>query len=406
MIKVIHFSKTMLAGAPIRLVKALNKYSNYNVRLIDLNKCSMYDQDLVWNKYHQDIMYDNSKKKMYQLAQDADIIHLHNYIDLDSNEFAPISFRDLLKNGKKIIRHFHTNPSTLAEVNKIPLSKILDNSIPSLVIAQFQERYYLNSMVVPNISGMNDMILNPSPAENKWDIFYSPSSESSGWSTRWDTKGSIETKEILRNLKRKLKCSVLYTSNRPLKVVLAEKAKSTIVIDELITGSYHLSSLEGIALGKTTLAFLDDRTQYVLRQISGSSVCPFINVRLENAEELIRYLLTHPDQIKEIGLASRNWFDNYWTNEKMIKHFVDVYDKLMEDPSLICRQQSLRLDDVSTKFFAVTLPDLVYTSRRTNYIRTIALMKVIKNSFYSNVRKIVLRTFPKKVIKQIRKMKR
>ena len=100
MIKVIHFSKTMLAGAPIRLVKALNKYSNYNVRLIDLNKCSMYDQDLVWNKYHQDIMYDNSKKKMYQLAQDADIIHLHNYIDLDSNEFAPISFRDLLKNGK------------------------------------------------------------------------------------------------------------------------------------------------------------------------------------------------------------------------------------------------------------------------------------------------------------------
>jgi hypothetical protein len=37
-VKVVHFSKTPLAGAPIRLVEALQRYTKYDVHLVDLKR--------------------------------------------------------------------------------------------------------------------------------------------------------------------------------------------------------------------------------------------------------------------------------------------------------------------------------------------------------------------------------
>lgn len=78
MIKAIHFSIPSLAGAPIRLVQALNRLSPTQARLIDLQRYGIYDHDVVFSESHS---------LAQELARDADIIHLHNYMDAKSSHF-------------------------------------------------------------------------------------------------------------------------------------------------------------------------------------------------------------------------------------------------------------------------------------------------------------------------------
>ena len=92
--------------------------------------------------------------------------------------------------------------------------------------------------------------------------------------------------------------------------------------------------LEGISMGKPTLAYLDDRVSYVLREVTGSRDIPFVNVRLEEAEAVLAYLLDHPDEARDIGLASRRWMETYLSERRVVEIFEQVYVNLLEDPSL------------------------------------------------------------------------
>jgi hypothetical protein len=69
---IVVFSKTPLAGAPIRIVQALRRHTDFNVRLVDLKRWGIYDHDVV---------HSESPDAVVDLADKADIIHLFNYLD-------------------------------------------------------------------------------------------------------------------------------------------------------------------------------------------------------------------------------------------------------------------------------------------------------------------------------------
>ena len=81
--KIVHFSKTPLAGAPIRLVHALQEHSQHEVHLVDLER---------WGNYQHDVVHVENPEKALALAEAADIIHLHNYLEYASDDFYPIDF--------------------------------------------------------------------------------------------------------------------------------------------------------------------------------------------------------------------------------------------------------------------------------------------------------------------------
>ena len=357
-INLLHFSKTPLAGAPIRLVQALQRHTDYNVRIVDLNR---------WGLFDHDVIHAENPDEVLDLAEKADIIHLHNYLGFQSKDFYPVNFDFLRRQGKLFLRHFHSTPLLVARGMGIGVSDLLASPMPSVVIAQFQERFYPKARVVPNIIPQDDPVYRPSAGDSLWGIFFSPSLSLGAWGDRWNTKGTPETQRLLEQVALRTGCTVKCVSGRQLLEVLQEKRQAGIVIDDLVTGSYHMSGLEGLSVGKPTLAFLDNRTQRVLSEISGSPACPFVNVRLEDAFEVLVYLLEHPDEMADIGKASREWIERYWSDRILVQHFVDVYEKLITDPSLVVRQESLSLDDKAVRFHAVILPDLVYTSRANRY---------------------------------------
>lgn len=357
-IRVVHFSKSPLAGCPIRAVQALQRHTNYDVRLVDTERWGIFDHDLV---------HKENPEASLELAEKADIIHLYNYLDYNSLDFYPIDFNALKRKGKVFVRHFYSSPMLVAELMGVNLSDVLNCPIPSLVVAHFQERFLPKARVVPNIVPQDDPLYLPTEDLPEYGVFFAPSSYRSAWEDRWNTKGTTETLAVLERVKHLTGCSIKWITGRPFAEVMKEKRKAFLTIDELVTGSFHTSSLESLALGKPSLAYLDNRTQRVVREISGSESCPIINVRLEDSLEAIVYLLHNPEEAAEIGRTSREWIEQYWSDRIFVDHITDIYNKLMENPALVCRQEHLRMDDRFHRFHTHVLPDLIYKARANRF---------------------------------------
>lgn len=402
-LNIVHFSKTPLAGAPIRLVQALRQHTDYKVNLIDLKR---------WGIFEHDVIYLENPEYALSLAQKADIIHLHDCLDEESKIFELIDFKQLRQQGKMLLRQFHSPRLAIANGLGITELELLASSIPSIVIAQYHERYFPYSRVVPNIIPHNSDLYLPQVGNSVPEICYSATRPFSAWDgsqdyiKRWATKGSPETIEIIKQVATKTGCKATFLTGKTHAEVMKAKQQATIVADELVTGSYHLSGLEGLGVGKPVVAYLDPRTIHTLQAISGSDICPFINVRLENVRTVLVHLLNNLDEVKHLGIASRQWIEKYWSDKSLVQHFVDVYEQLVLDPSQITRQDSLRIDDKVTYFQAVTLPDLIYSSRANCFRVKPSYIQRVKQKlkFYSDrVRGWCIKHFPLLLVKFIRK---
>ena len=354
-ISIVHLATDAIAGMPYRLVNILQNHTSFNVRLVETKQREAYPQDLVFGK---------DKDIALELIKKADIIHFHNNIDLESKAFSTINFKELKKKGTRFVRQFHSVPSTIARKMNCSVESVLSDPIPSIVIGQFQERYYPNALVVPNSIPINDPLYMPFDGELNSDILFTPSKKISAWSDRWNTKGMPETMRMLKNIEKLTGCKTKVVTNSPLHKVLYEKQRSYMVIEEMITGSYHLSGLEGLSMGKPTLCYLDKRTEFVMKYLSGSDTIPFINTMMEHSHEVLQYLLSDRNTGKEIGLASRKWMEFYWSEEALVPHFVEMYNNLIINPTLVSRQPDLEIGYGKKYFDAIKIHDLLYSARK------------------------------------------
>lgn len=352
----------------MRLTAVLQNHTAHDVRLADARRYE-FESESGWFNY--DLVYTEQQEEVLELAAKAHIIHLHNCLDLDSTDFAPLNFRRLQRQGKRVIRQFHSPPQVIASRMGVAISDVMGDPLPSLVIAQYPERFYPKARVVPNILPHNDPAYLPlnvdSDGEPDTDIVFSANSMTGAWEDRWNTKGAPETLEVMNRVSELTGCTVALLRNMPLSEILERRRRARIVITDLVGGSYHLSGLEGVCMGKPVLAYMDNRTDFVLREISGASESPFLNVRLEDAVEVLAHLVEHPQECEAVGKAARTWMETYWRDDLLAGHYNHVYNRLFEDPSNVTRQRALALDTPDAHFKCRTLPELLYESRKANY---------------------------------------
>jgi len=367
---IVHFSTSALAGAPHRLTFTLQSHTVHDVRLIDVRR---YDPKAERGWYEYDLIFSEQREEALEVARQADIIHLHNFLDLDSRDFAPLDFRDLRRKGVQFVRQFHTTPWVVAQsMGKRPEEIVAFDETPSLVIAQYSERFYPKARVVPNILPHNQPEYAPLEPERDGepttDIAFTPSTLMGAWEERWSTKGAPETMAVMDRVVELTGCTARTASGKSLREALDIKRHARIVIDDLVNGSFHLSGLEGVCLGKPVLCYLDTRTDFVLREISGAAESPFLNVRLEDAVEVLRHLVEHPDETAALGKAARTWVETYWRDDLLAVHYTHVYNRLAQNPALVTRQRGLSLDSPGGRFKAGILPELLYESRRKRFL--------------------------------------
>ncbi len=327
--KVVHISKTSLAGAPIRIVQALNKYTNYEARLVNFmptelsNGEYVFDEDLNWQDK-------NSRNEAIKLIKDADIIHLHHFMDLEFYNPFLINFKKETKSGCKFLRHYHTDKEYIAK-NDLDFNKLYPNdNVPSIVIPHYPERTFLDYPIVPNIIPIRDKDYMPINNNNdKIKVAFSVSNKNSYKNERWATKGYPEVSAALRDLSDKMNFEYIEISDMPLKNALQIKQHADIIVGDIVTGSYHLTELEGLSLGKPTLTYLDQRSVMTFINTFCTKDIPFVNVNLNNLECALSDIIQNAELRKSIGEFSRVWMEEYYDDKILINVFVDIYENLL-----------------------------------------------------------------------------
>lgn len=367
--QILHLALTPLVGAPMRICRALALHDGVSARFAVLDAgVGAYDRMV----FECDLQWVRNRDEIVSLAQTADVIHLHNYLDLESTQFAPINLKKLWHDGRPMLRHFHSAPDAVAQQMHTTVQTVTDCPIPKLVIAQFHARYYPNAKIVPNIvfgnvSSTPSMDSRSGPLR----IGYAPTRFNSGRTARWDTKGYRETTKLLKSVVRKAAAR-----NIDVHVDIIEQASHTeclqrksachIVIDDLVTGSYHLNTLESLAAGSVCLTHMDRATQQAVFDLTGRSDFPAISVGLEDAEAVLLDLADNRQLADAIGEHSRRWMNQHWHPKDMARHFLGAYRHVTEHPGQPFPNRSsgpiMVQDWMNTR-----LHDLVWTNRQQRW---------------------------------------
>ncbi|NOG84208.1 MAG: hypothetical protein D8M57_18430 [Candidatus Scalindua sp. AMX11] len=323
-LKVVHVARTNCAGALWNLHNILRKYSSIQSRVITLSsKTNGFS-------FPRDVLLSEGSK-VAKLLKEADIIHFHNWIDKRSPEMKP--FSDIL-HDKPAVLQFHSEPAVLK--NQFPgRDPVMRDDILTLVIAQKHARFFPNSVIVPNAIDIFDPYLKPkiSDKNDKLRVLFTPTDTNiyNDYKITCRGKGYHETLKVLSELERigiietTVRCGI--ERNELMKL----RERSDIVIDECVTGGYHLTSLEGLSQGLATIAYLDQETQSVISKITCSSIkdLPWVNTPISRLKETLLFLSDNPLILKFYQQKSRQWMEKNWTPTSIIRHYLHVYEQVL-----------------------------------------------------------------------------
>lgn len=318
---ILHLSNTPLSNAPHNLVVCQNDYGHKAELLLhkksNINK--VYVGGSLWNEVPLD--------KLEQMFLDADILHFHNYCwELKIFQAYP-KLKDIALKKPKLIQ-YHSPRYSVESFE----ASIADKKLKHAVIAQYHVRFYPEcEYVVPNVIPIYDSKYTPIPT--KWDdskptISYAPSNITL---KGWDDKGYHVVDPTLRRLEREGKANIDVMVGVPYEECMLKKRWAHIGIDEPVTGSYHLSSLEYLSMGCVTVAYLDAQTVEAISQVtSGADELPWWRpAKPEQFEEFLRFIMTlSMGELKSYGNLGRRWMEKHWNPKDHVKRFEQIYGEL------------------------------------------------------------------------------
>lgn len=277
-----HYKETPIAMAPEAICDVINKYTN-----------------------HQAYVFGYSYSGV-NLSKETNVLHLHN--------------KPSVKFKNSVIQ-YHSEPF---RVN-------LNTNLPKLVIAQYHATLpeYNDCIIVRNPIDLYNTVFIPKYNNKNIRIGYSPSVLNP--INKWDDKGYAETIPILKSLQEKYpEVEVDIIINVPLIECLERKSLCNIFIDEVKTGSYHRSALEGVAMGIPTISGIDDGVASVMIKSSGAPNHPFIKATANDLESVLENLIkSGAINLNEIGFNSRRWMENFWQPATIANEYIDIYEEII-----------------------------------------------------------------------------
>ena len=342
---------TPLAGAPIRIVNALNKHTNIKARFVNFSP-----DEYGARTFPEDITFANNREFIEFLISEADIVVAHHPIGLRENKFG-INFKDIAKSSCKFVQHFHSNYYSYHMES--PCLKGYD---AYCVIPHYPERSFLGLEILPNIIPINDNECIPVNMHNKVPkVVFSASIRNKRFSSRWGTKGYVEVSRKMKKLSKKYRFEYSEIFDRSYHEAMKTKQESDIVIGDIVTGSYHLTELEGLSMGKCVFCNLDGRSVQTLMSEFACKDIPFVNVSLDELDDIL-YQVINKKLYKRIGEFSRIWIEKYYNDKYLIQRHVNFYNKVINGQNT-SRENATFYPDVKS-FLYNDVYDLIWNSKR------------------------------------------
>lgn len=313
--RVLHLSDTPLSGAPIRLSALLAKYGEIESRHL------VWREKLGYRDFGVDIGGSGSSHEYlrYLIYEWPDILHMHN-------RYA----------RQEVFRALGTPPPNKPSVIQIhsprdseDFSEEVSSGIPIAVVAQYHVRQWPEMrFLVPNAVDIHhkDFKSAKAPRQHPYMpvISYAPSNTTL---PGWNDKSYSVVAPVLKRMRMAGVIDYQLIYKVPFDDVMIKKKQADIGIDEISTGSYHLSSLEYLSLGVGCFANIDPLTEKAIKDVTGADRIPWIRANKENFERVLRNILKDQSW-PEIGAASRTWMEEYWNPQMLCGHYLKMYNSL------------------------------------------------------------------------------
>jgi glycosyltransferase involved in cell wall biosynthesis len=100
---------------------------------------------------------------------------------------------------------------------------------------------------------------------------------------------------------------------------------SDIVVDQLIIGWHGIFAIESMALGKTTLCYINEDWK---KDVSYAKSLPLVNTTPDTIYSNLKLLIENPDLRTEIGQKSRKYVEEVHDSKKVAKQLLEFYESL------------------------------------------------------------------------------
>lgn len=209
---------------------------------------------------------------------------------------------------------------------------LVRQGFPGVVVGHYQATLpeFAGWAVVPNTIPVWEDAYQPEPKGAEVTICYTPF----GWHERypsdhpyyWHSKGYATTMRILDRLAARypIRLEVIREQHVPHSESMAMKRRAHVVIDECVTGSYHRTSLEGLAAGCVVVngVGLLPSVVEVLRRCAGGAAVPFVRASLDDLEGVLASLIEQgAAALARRGAGSREWMERHWRFERQWQQF-------------------------------------------------------------------------------------
>jgi len=289
--KIAIFSRTPLAAAPWELYKALKKYTSIDVNLI--NGKARYNDGRTF-PFHLIMTSDDGMA--FKVLEESELWHVHNYLQ-------PVLAS--IKKHQKVMAQFHSLPRL---GNWRALMDFADRCY-TIKQPLHEKEYKLKGL--PNIIDPDEYM--PVRKKSPVKIAFAPSSRAPIGNLT--SKGYYEVKAILNEVALLRDVEIVWIEGLPYTTNLKLKQQSDILIDDIVTGNWHRTSLEGACFGCTILN--------KVRKV------PFIYSTVATLQERLLWLIDNPAVLHDYQERTRLWVLQKWHAIDQIKKYVRVYKEML-----------------------------------------------------------------------------
>ncbi len=303
-LRIVSYSTTPVAGVPGILARCIASQTPHASRCVWATRSYgngvVFDGDLEWNE---------RPLEAERAIAEADVIIAHNG-----------------KVDAKHARLLSTKPViTLAHNYMWNVDRRFERlGMPALVVGQYQATLpeFAGWTTMPNPVPIGEPAYMPGEKPNVVTICYVPSGRHEryppGHRLYWHGKGYATTMRVLEQIAATMpvRLEVIRDAQVSHATVLAMKRRSHIVIDECVTGSYHRSSLEGLATGCVVVngvGLLPGVEDALRRCAPDAAALPFVFSNLDTLDAVLRQLVAQgPESLAIQGATNRAWMERHW----------------------------------------------------------------------------------------------
>lgn len=319
---ILHLSDTPLSNAPANLVSCLNQYG-HQAQLLLTRKSNINKVHVGGTRWSE-----LSLPELEARFEAADVLHMHNYAWALPIFQTHRSLVQIAERKPKLIQ-YHSPRYSLESFE----DSIADSKFKHAVIAQYHVREYPEAeFIVPNVVPIFDKRYQPIDikwADSRPIVSFAPSNTTL---KGWDNKGYDLVNPVLMALEKERRLIREVMVGVPYEECIQRKRWAHLGIDEVMTGSYHLSSLEYFAAGCAVIGYLDKKTLDAMKHVTSEEAfqdLPWFMAREDSFTDLLCKILSPGiSYLKKRGDHARRWMETYWHPADHVKRFEHVYRSL------------------------------------------------------------------------------